>query len=101
MPAGWQEVPAAQFLLAEYSIAGANGAKAEVNVAQLSGDGGGLLANVNRWRGQIGLDPVDENGLAKVTTTMDVTGGKATLVDMTRHGREPASPRGSSAPSCR
>ena len=83
VPAGWQEVPAAQFLLAEYSIAGANGAKAEVNVAQLSGDGGGLLANVNRWRGQIGLDPVDENGLAKLTTSLDVTGGQATLVDMT------------------
>ena len=83
MPAGWQEVPAAQFLLAEYSITGANGAKAEVNVAELSGNGGGVLANVNRWRGQIGLDPVDETGLAKLTTAMDVTGGQATFVDMT------------------
>ncbi len=83
VPAGWQEVPASQFLLAEYSIAGANGAKAEVNVAQLSGNGGGLLPNVNRWRGQIGLDPLDENGLAQVTTAMDVTGGKATFVDLT------------------
>jgi hypothetical protein len=83
VPAGWQEVPAAQFLLAEYSITGANGAKAEVNVAELSGDGGGVLANVNRWRGQIGLDPVDETGLAKLTTTLDVAGGQATFVDMT------------------
>jgi hypothetical protein len=83
VPAGWQEVPAAQFLLAEYSIAGANGAKAEVNVAELNGNGGGVLPNVNRWRGQIGLDPVDETGLAKVTTTLDVAGGQATLVDMT------------------
>jgi hypothetical protein len=83
VPAGWQEVPAAQFLLAEYSITGANGAKAEVNVAQLSGNGGGVLPNVNRWRGQIGLDPVDEIGLIKVTTKMAVAGGQATLVDMT------------------
>jgi hypothetical protein len=83
VPAGWQEVPASQFLLAEYSIAGANGSKAEVNVAQLSGNGGGSLPNVNRWRGQIGLDPVDENDLTKVTTTMDVTGGQATFTDMT------------------
>ncbi len=82
-PAGWQEVPAAPFLLAEYSIAGANGAKAEVNVAELSGNGGGVLANVNRWRGQIGLAPVDETSLAKLTTTLDVAGGQATLVDMT------------------
>jgi hypothetical protein len=83
VPAGWQEVPPAQFLLAEYSITGVNGAKAEVNVAQLAGGGGGVLANVNRWRGQIGLDPVDETGLAKLTTTLNVTGGQATFVDMT------------------
>ena len=83
VPAGWQEIPATQFLLAEYSIAGENGAKAEVNVAQLAGDGGGVLANVNRWRGQIGLDPVDETGLAKLTTTLEVAGGQATWVDMT------------------
>lgn len=83
VPTGWQEVPAAQFLLAEYAISGANGAKAEVNVAQLNGNGGGVLPNVNRWRGQIGLDPVDEIGLTKVTTTMAVAGGQATFVDMT------------------
>jgi hypothetical protein len=83
VPAGWQEVPAAQFLLAEYSIAGAGGAKAEVNVASLSGDGGGLLANVNRWRRQIGLALLDENGLNQLVTSVDAGGGKATLVDMT------------------
>jgi hypothetical protein len=80
VPAGWQEVPPAQFLLAEFAITGANGAKAEVNVAQANG---GLLANVNRWRRQIGLDALDESGLDKVVAAMDVTGGKATLVDMT------------------
>jgi len=82
VPAGWQEVPAAQFLLAEYDIAGTNGAKAEVNVAQLAGSGGGVLANVNRWRGQIGLDPVDEAGLAKLANPVNVTGGQATFVDI-------------------
>lgn len=83
VPADWHPVPPAQFLLAEYSITGADGTKAEVNVAQLAGSGGGVLANVNRWRGQIGLDPVDETGLARLTTTMAVTGGQATFVDMT------------------
>jgi hypothetical protein len=38
---------------------------------------------VNRWRGQIGLDLVDETGLAKGTTPLDVSGGQATLVDLT------------------
>ena len=80
VPAGWQEVPPGQFLLAQYSITGANGAKAEVNVAQANGS---LLDNVNRWRRQIGLDALDESGLNKLVTSLDVTGGKATLVDMT------------------
>jgi len=78
-------VPPAQFLLAEYSIPGANGTKAEVNVAVLSGDGGGLLSNVNRWRGQLGLAPISEGDLSspQFTKSMDVPGGKATLVDFT------------------
>jgi len=83
VPVDWHTVPPAQFLLAEYSIAGANENQAEVNVAELNGSGGGVLANVNRWRGQIGLDPVDETGLARLTTTMNMTGGQATFVDMT------------------
>ena len=29
-----------------------------VNVSMSSGDCGGLAANVNRWRGQLGLPPV-------------------------------------------
>ena len=48
------------FCLAEFSITGTNGAKADVNVAEMGGEGGGLLANVNRWRGQLGLPPIDE-----------------------------------------
>lgn len=83
VPADWHSVPPAQFLLAEYSITGADGTEAEVNVAELNGAGGGVLANVNRWRGQIGLEPVAEDGMAKLTTTMNVNGGQATFVDMT------------------
>ena len=32
-----------------------------LSVVSLSGISGGLLANVNRWRGQINLDPISEN----------------------------------------
>lgn len=81
VPPGWQSVPPAQFLLAEYSISGADGAKAEVNVAAMDGEGGGLLANVNRWRGQIGLGPAGENDLPQLAQALDVPGGTATAVD--------------------
>ena len=81
IPSGWQPLPPSQFLLAEFSVAGTNGAKADVNVAELGGTGGGVLANVNRWRGQLGLGAAGENDLPQMTQSLDVPGGKATLVD--------------------
>jgi hypothetical protein len=78
IPADWRQLPPAQFLLAEFSIAGTNGATAEVNVAELNGEGGGLAANVNRWRGQLGLPAVSEI----LTSSFDVGGGKAQVVDL-------------------
>jgi hypothetical protein len=81
IPSGWQPLPPSQFLLAEFSIAGTSGAKADVNVAQMGGEGGGLLANVNRWRGQIGLGTAGENDLPQMTQSLDVPGGRATLMD--------------------
>jgi hypothetical protein len=80
VPADWRAIPAAQFLIAQYSM-GNDDAKAQVNVAELKGDGGGLLANANRWRDQIGLPPLDENGLQPLVQSLDVPGGHASLVD--------------------
>lgn len=81
VPPNWRSVPPAQFLLAEYSTPGANGTKAEINVAAMGGEGGGLLPNVNRWRGQIGLGPISENDLPNIAQSLAVPDGKATLVD--------------------
>lgn len=81
VPAGWKEVPATQFLLAKYVIQ-SNGAEASVNVSMLDGTGGGLLPNVNRWRGQLGLPPISEGELTTQTQSLDVAGTKATLVDI-------------------
>ena len=40
----------------------------DIVVSQFPGDVGGLLANVNRWRQQVGLEPVDEAKLPSVVT---------------------------------
>lgn len=69
-----------------YDQAGTNKAQAAVNVSMSVSNGGGLLANVNRWRGQLGLAPMAESNLHKQLQTFDVPGGRATLVDMS--GRE-------------
>ncbi len=77
VPASWREVSGGQFLVAKFNITGQNGTAA-VNVSSSPGDGGGLLPNVNRWRGQLGLPPIVEI----LTTPIDVTNGKAQFVDM-------------------
>lgn len=80
VPAGWQPGPLAQFLVAKFIVNGDAGTRAEVNVSSLTGDGGGLLPNVNRWRQQLGLAPVaDEAGAQAQSLT--VPGGTATVVD--------------------
>jgi hypothetical protein len=81
IPTGWQEGPLAQFLVAKYVIVGAGEAKAEVNVSSLTGDGGGMLANINRWRGQLGQTPASEADIANLPT-MDASGTKASIVEI-------------------
>jgi hypothetical protein len=81
VPSGWQSVAPSQFLLAQFMIQ-ANGAQAEVNVSQLAGEGGGLLANVNRWRRQLGLPPVSqEEDFSTMVDSLTVPGGQAQVVD--------------------
>jgi hypothetical protein len=81
-PPGWQEVPAGQMLVAKFVIGGTAGSKAELNISNLGGTGGGLLANLNRWRNQLGLAPVADSDLQKQLQPLDVSGGKAMLTDM-------------------
>ena len=82
VPAGWQSLPPSEFLAAKFSIQSGN-AKAEVNVAELAGEGGGLLSNVNRWRGQLGLPPVTDADLAGLATTIKTDAGTFQVVDFT------------------
>jgi hypothetical protein len=41
-----------------------------------------LLANINRWRGQLGLVPIGAEGLAGSTRRLPLTDGSATLVSL-------------------
>ena len=82
VPPGWTEAPPTQMLLAKFLLPGQGTNKAEVTVSVFPGSVGGVLANVNRWRGQIGLPPASESELEGLTSSLDVLGGKAILVDM-------------------
>jgi hypothetical protein len=81
VPAGWKEAPPSQMLLAKFIITGVEGG-AEATVSQFGGSAGGALANVNRWRKQVGLAPIGQEELDKAATSVDVMGGKAMLIDV-------------------
>jgi hypothetical protein len=67
---------------AKFSVPDKDGAKAEVTVSVFPSDTGGALANVNRWRGQVGLPAVDEAGLAGCTSPLDPALPGAVLADL-------------------
>jgi uncharacterized protein YkwD len=80
-PAGWQEGQSSAMRRATFVVKGDDGQAAEVAVSSVPGDAGGLLANVNRWRGQIGLGPLAPDDVAAITADVDIDGMKVTLVD--------------------
>jgi hypothetical protein len=82
VPGGWKEQAPTSMRIATFAVTGENGAKADISVVKLAGMAGGLLANVNRWRSQMGLEPVDQAGLDKLISSRDVKGTKVIVVDM-------------------
>ena len=83
VPSGWKEIPGGQFLVAKFALPGTGDVLTAVNVSKSPGDGGGLLANLNRWRSQLGLGPVAEADLPTQVQVLDLPSGKATLADIT------------------
>jgi hypothetical protein len=81
VPADWQQGSRSSMRRATFLVKGADGQTAEVAVSVFPGDVGGLMANINRWRGQIGLGPVAPDEVAGITSDLDVNGTKSTVVD--------------------
>lgn len=55
-----------------WSITQADGSKAEIAVTVFPGDVGGDVANVNRWRGQLGLEKVGEDKIKSDQSSINV-----------------------------
>ena len=69
VPEGWEQLPPTQFRIVNLRL----GAEppAEITLVMLMGDGGGVRANVDRWRRQVGLAPMsDEEFLALEDRTL-------------------------------
>ncbi len=79
-PAGWTAMPQRPMRKATYAVKG-DGGEADLSITAFPGDTGGLLANLNRWRGQIALPPLAENQLAASLEHFDVGPLRVDVVD--------------------
>jgi hypothetical protein len=82
VPEGWQEVPGGEFLVAKFQVRGEGGAQADVNVSHSAGDGGGLAANVNRWRRQLGLEEVAPEAIERAAREVRTESGAIWFVEL-------------------
>ena len=89
-PEGWTEVPPSSMRFASFSAPADDGGKIDISVVTFPGDGGSDADNVNRWRGQMGLAPVDANALTSQVaalktedttfSTTDIAGNKTRTI---------------------
>jgi hypothetical protein len=85
VPEGWEQQPGSEMRYASFSV-GSYDPPLELTVIPLGSEASSVLANVNRWRGQIGLPPIRDQELSEVTTQRDLGGVTATLVDLAGSG---------------
>lgn len=82
VPAGWKREGDRPMRLATFSIPGESGGRAaDLSISTLGGAGGGLLSNINRWRGQLGLASWADADLKTEAKSVEIGGIQATLVD--------------------
>jgi len=87
VPKGWTETPGSGMRYATLTPPGPG--KAELAIVVLPGAAGGEPANVNRWRGQIGLAPMDDNALAGLRKPVKSKAGTVSVYDFTSEGAAP------------
>lgn len=74
VPPGWESLPPKPFRVVNLLADGA-----ECYVTYVAG--GGAQGNINRWRGQMGADPLDPAAIDKLATSR-ILGRRAHLVDL-------------------
>ncbi|MBX3364298.1 MAG: hypothetical protein KF866_05975 [Phycisphaeraceae bacterium] len=82
IPDGWRtksDLPPSR--LATFLIDDPDG-ELEVAVTRFPGDVGGMLANINRWRGQIGLGEVSDDDLPQLLEPFTTNGFEGRLVHL-------------------
>ncbi|MGE0267057.1 MAG: hypothetical protein AB7S78_01195 [Candidatus Omnitrophota bacterium] len=76
-PMGWKPDDPGPMQRARFTRLTEDGRSAEISIVVLPGEAGGDLPNINRWRRQIGLDPVDNAALGDIIRSWTI--GERTL----------------------
>ena len=79
-PDGWKQKARSGLRFA--TLYRADDEKTEITVYRFGPNSGGLLANVNRWRAQVGLQPTDEQTLKKESRIVKADKLEAIVVDL-------------------
>jgi len=81
-PDGWSEQPISEMRLGSFKVDGPDETSADISVVAFPGEAGGLVSNINRWRGQLELPPLEEKQLPETIQQKEIQGAPAFFVDL-------------------
>jgi hypothetical protein len=79
-PKHWERKASTQMRVGNYSVSNKAGEALDFSITSFPGEVGGILANVNRWLGQVGMSPTDEQGLSQYLSDRMIDEKPAKLV---------------------
>lgn len=86
VPEGWQPTPPPSMVKFAYVIESGDGPAALASVSSFPGNVGGVAANVNRWRGQLGLEPLSAAEAEAAAETVMLGSRQYQIVDLVSAG---------------
>jgi hypothetical protein len=84
-PSAWTAKAASAMRKGSYTVPG-DGGESDLSITAFPGDVGGELANVNRWRGQVGLAPLAPAELDASVSRIESNGLTFTVVELSAKG---------------
>ncbi|MBT5901742.1 MAG: hypothetical protein HOH58_06505 [Opitutaceae bacterium] len=82
-PDHWEELSAGGMRRGSFTLRGEGDVTADLSIIAFPGDAGGLAANVNRWRGQIGLAALSPDAVQSSIEHADTAHFHVDFVTMT------------------
>jgi len=81
-PQGWQPKPNPNSMRFATLSAGTGEDEIEVSITELGAAGGGIRANVDRWRNQLGLGPATDDEFSQQVVEIENPGASGVKVDL-------------------